>query len=247
RVLHALAQNRPVVSDPTQGGGTGEARAAIAIQQARQRRLRTFFAEQCHLPSGPDRLPASEPHMTNRLYGGRVIEDFLQPWNTKRIEDFEVAWKLLLGRWEGWQTLYGGKPTRLDIHVVSLGNAVPLQGTENAPFVKACSDQGMVIGHLANGYVELPRSDSFGNAYSIRLWESGPPRSRDLEGVVLLEVRPGEAIVAGIAWLSRAVKFDWTAPPSSYFCQDRDLEEQRKNVEREQHQRGNPLLWMPLF
>ena len=63
------------------------------------------------------------------------------------------------------------------------------------------------------------------------------PRSRDLEGVVLLEVRPGEVLVAGLVWLSRALKFDWTVPPSGYFCQDRDLEEQRKNVQEEQQRK----------
>jgi len=51
--------------------------------------------------------------------------------------------------------------------------------------------------------------------------------------VVLLEVRPGEVVPAGLVSLSRAVKFDWTTPPSMYFCQDRDLEEQRKTAQEE--------------
>jgi len=47
--------------------------------------------------------------------------------------------------------------------------------------------------------------------------------------VVLLEVRPGKVVVAGLVWMSRAVGFPWTTPASSYFCQDRDLEERRGN------------------
>lgn len=239
RVLRAFTQSRPLFLDPTEGGNPGEAKAALAIQQQRYELLRTFHAPDCAKPSSPDRLPLSQPHITNRLYGGRAIEDSLQPLRTKLIspkeQDFSAAWKLLAGRWEGWQTLFGGKPSPVSFHVISVGLPLPLSTPGAAPFVKACSDQGMVFGRLRDGYLELPRSDSFGLAYSIRLWEStAPMHSRDLEGVVLLEVRPGEVLVAGVISLSRALKFDWTAPPSSYFCQDRDLEEQRKNVREQQ-------------
>jgi hypothetical protein len=125
--------------------------------------------------------------------------------------------------------LFGGRPSPVSFHIISVGGPDGLQ-----PLVQACSDQGMVFGRLRGGYVELPRADSSAGAYSIRLWRSVAPRSRDLEGVALLDVRPGEALVAGVISLSRSIKFDWTAPPSSYFCQDRDLEEQRKNaIEKE--------------
>lgn len=237
RVLRALTQSRPIFIDPTEGGNPGEARAAIAMQQLRQQRMRTFYAPDCENPSSPERLPLSEPHTTDRLYG-KAIENHLQPLRTEIIDaslpKLRLARKLLVGRWAGWQTLFGGKPSPVSFHVISVGNPIPLQQIQPAPFVKACSDQGLVFGRIKDGYVELPRSDSFGGAYSVRLWKGTPPHSGDLEGVVLLEVRPGEVLVAGLVSLSRALVFDWTAPPSSYFCQDRDLEEQRKKAQEEQ-------------
>jgi len=237
RILRALTQDRPVFIDPTEGGNPGEARTAIAMQQLRQQRLRTFHAPDCEKASSPERLPLSESHTTDRRYGG-AIENHLQPLRTDLIDSSTeatqvVARKLLVGRWEGWQTLFGGKPKPVSFHVISVGDSPP-HAVQPGRFVKACSDQGMVFGRLRDGYVELPRSDSSGGGYSIRLWRSTAPNSRDLEGVVLLEVRPGEVLVAGLVSLSRAVKFDWTSPPSSYFCQDRDLEEQRKNAQEEQ-------------
>jgi hypothetical protein len=238
RILRALGQSRAVVVDPTAGGNPGETHAAITMQQLRQQRLRTFYAPDCKNASSPERLPLSEPHTTDRRHGS-AIEKHLQPILTNTIDgsnhsELIVARKLLVGRWEGWQTLFGGRPSSIFFHVISVGNPLPLQPLQPAPFVKACSDQGMVFGRLRDGYVELPRSDSSGGAYSIRLWRSSAPHSRDLEGVVLLEVRPGEVLVAGLVSLSRSVKFDWTVPPSSYFCQDRDLEEQRKNAQEEE-------------
>ena len=44
-------------------------------------------------------------------------------------------------------------------------------------------------------------------------------------------------MVAGLVWLSRVLKFDWTTPPSPYFCQDQDLEEWRKYAEAEQERK----------
>lgn len=233
RILRALGQSRALVVDPTAGGNPGEAQAAITMQQLRQQRLRTFYAPDCKNASSPERLPLSQPHTTDRRHGS-AIEKHLQPILTNTIDgsnhsELIVARKLLVGRWEGWQTLFGGRPSSISFHVISVDGPEKLQ-----PLVQACSDQGMVFGRLRGGYVELPRSDSFGGAYSIRLWRSSAPHSRDLEGVVLLEVRPGEVLVAGLVSLSRSVKFDWTAPPSSYFCQDRDLEEQRKNAKEEE-------------
>jgi len=241
RVLHALARIRPGVPDPQESGSPVEIHSRIAMQQVRLQRLRTFHAPACsqdptapEFLSSPDLLPLAEPHVTSPS-GEGTIKRRLRPMRTEKIEPDQkklpAALTLLVGRWEGWQTLFGGtKPTPLALHVISLGNPIPLRPAEVGPFVKVCSDQGMVFGQLQDGYLELPRSDSSGGAYSIRLWKSLAPHSRDLEGVILLEVRPGEVIVAGLVWLSRAVKFDWTSPPSSYFCQDRDLEEQRKNT-----------------
>jgi hypothetical protein len=157
---------------------------------------------------------------------------------TETIVESEAE-KLFVGRWEGWQTLFGGKPSPVSFHIISVAENV---------FVKACSDRGMIFGRLTEeGYLELPRFDSVGLAYSIRLWRSSAPRSRDLEGVALLEVRPSELLVAGLVWLSRALRFDWTTPPSSYFCQDRDLEEQRRYFREEKERMKSEETWKQEF
>ena len=108
--------------------------------------------------------------------------------------------------------------------------------------MKACSDQGMVLGRVRDGYLEFPRLDFSDLAYSVQLWMSSAPRSRDLEGVILLGVRPSEVVVAGLVWLSRAVRFDWSTPASSYFCQDRDLEERRRIARERQESKRRILL-----
>ncbi|MGH7411326.1 MAG: hypothetical protein ACREJ6_09775 [Candidatus Methylomirabilis sp.] len=237
RILLALTRSRPIVFDPTEGGNTGEANAAIAIQQERQHRLRTFHAPICASESTPARLPLAPQH-TGAWLDRKAIEDNLRPLGTNAIDveakEGDDGWvrpdTLLLGRWEGWQTLFGAKPSPISLHVISVDGP--------GPFVTACSDQGMVFARVKGGYVEFPRSDFSDLAYSIRLWRSGPPRSRDLEGVALLEVRPGKVVVAGLVWLSRAVRFDWSTPPSSYFCQDRDLEEWKNFVREKQEGKG---------
>jgi len=235
RVLRALTHNRPVVVDPTQGGSAGETNAAIAIQQERQHRLRTFYAPDCEVASSPKRLPVSAQPTGSWQYRD-TIEHHLKPLGTRTIDVIDddsidvdseegvggnIPSDILLpGRWEGWATPFGGTPSPVSFHVIRVDG--------HGRFVKACSDQGMVLARVKDGYLEFPRSDPFGLAYSIRLWNSRAPNSRDLEGVTLLEVRPGKVVIAGLVWLSRAVRFDWSSPPSSYFCQDRDLEEQRK-------------------
>lgn len=227
RMLRALALSRPIFLDPTQGGNALDATAAISIQQERQHLLRTFIAPgDCEHNSSVKRLPIAQQHT-----GGKVdlkaIKSNLKPLRTKDIDVVDEGIdpdmspdQLLIGRWEGWQTLFGGKPSTMSLHVIS----VEAQGR----LVSACSDQGMMFLRVKDGYLELPRTDSVGMAYSIRLWRSTAPHSQDLEGVALLEVRPGEVLVAGLVWLSRAVRFDWSTPASSYFCQDRDLEERKK-------------------
>jgi len=241
RVLHALTTIRPGTPDPQESGSAVEVHAKIAIQQVRQQRLRTFFAPNCGHPSSPDQLPLLEPHTTSRIHE-EVIVPNLRPVGVMNLSATDD--KLLVGRWEGWLTMFGGKATPVSYHVIVVGKPIPLRPPEAEPFVKACSDQGAVFGRIREeGYLELSRIDYSGLAFSIRLWRSSAPRSRDLEGVTLLEVRPGETIVAGLIWLSRPVKFDWTTPPSSYFCQDRDLEEQRRTTreeqERSKQQNGN--------
>jgi hypothetical protein len=236
RVLRALTQSRPGIVDPTQAGSAGEANAVLAIQQERNHRLRTYYAPGCKDPSSPEHLPIPPQH-TGSWHDRETIEKYLQPPGTQTIDPMprpgvggyinpEV---LLVGRWEGWETLAGNRSSPISFHVI----AVDGQGT----FVKACSDQSLVFGRVKDGYLEFPRTDAYGVAYSVLLWRSAPPHSQDLEGVTMLEVRPGKVAVAGLVWLSRAVRFDWTSPPSSYFCQDRDLEEQRKDFLEKQENR----------
>jgi hypothetical protein len=231
RLLDALAQMKRIVPDP-QFAHAGEANAAIVIQQHRQYRLLTYYAPTCWKKLSPKDLPASEQRKGGWL-SQAAIEKHLKPLHTEDIAEKEIqsARNLLVGRWQGWQTFFDSKPTPVSLYVISVGNPRPLNQPQDAPFIKACSDQGSVFGRLRDGYLELPRSDAFGAVYAIRLWRSTVRRSRDLEGVVLLETRPGEVVVAGLISLSRTVKFDWTTPPSNYFCQDRDLEEERKNAE----------------
>ena len=241
RISYALANRRPVIPETQGSSWTAiEMNNMIAIQQERLHRLRTFYA-----PGGCENDPrASEdslpiaPQHTGGWLDLKSVERHLKPVGTNIIDvkpragvSYVRADMLLPGRWEGWQMLFGDRPSPISFHVI----AVMGVGTDgDGLLVKACSDQGLVFGQVKDGYLELPRSDSSDMAYSIRLWKSAPPHSQDLEGVTLLEVRPGQVIVAGLAWVSRAVKFDWTTPPSSYFCQDRDLEEQRKKAQEEQ-------------
>lgn len=248
RVLHALTRIQTGVTDGELVSGAPATADPISILQERQHRLRTYLSPNCDRraealgESGrltPERLPIPERNTTRPL-GGRAIDHyFAKPSRTEDIRPGDD--KLLVGRWEGWLTLFGGKPAPISFHVISLGNPQPLAAPEldqeTGAFLKVCSDQGMVFGRVRDGHLDLPRSDRFGSEYSIRLWRSGRPRSRDLEGVALLEVRPGQTMVAGLVWLERAFKFDWTTPPSSYFCQDRDLEEQRKDVQEQQRRR----------
>lgn len=244
RLLLALTQMKRIVPDPNGYASPGEADTAIVIQQHQQHRLRTYLAEVCSDALSPGRLPASEQHTGGWLHQ-RDMQKHLKPVGASNLckddctgaHELEQARRLLVGRWHGWLTFFNMKPTALSFHVNSVGDPLPLDQPQNASFFTACSDQGSVFGRFTGGYVEFPWSDSFGSAYSIRLWRSPAPRSRDLEGVILLEVRPGEVVPAGLVSLSRAVKFDWTTPPSMYFCQDRDLEEQRKNVREAQEGR----------
>ena len=57
RLLHALSQMKRIVSDPTQFGNTGEANAAIVIQQHHQHRLLTYYAPTCWEKLSPKDLP----------------------------------------------------------------------------------------------------------------------------------------------------------------------------------------------
>ena len=246
RILLALTKSRPIFVDPTEGGNTATANAAIIIQQHRQHRLRTFYAPSCDERRSDD-LPIPEQHTGGQL-DLKAIEGNLRPLRTmnigppgsqsdtssKNLSDTRgdrpsdiLPDRLLVGRWDGWQTLSDGKASRVSLHVISVD--------AKQRFATACSDQGMVfLRIMKEGYLEWSRVDSLGLAYSVRLWASITPYTHELEGVTLLEIRPGKVIVAGLVRLSRPLVFDWSTPPSSYFCQDRDLEEQRRMAREEQ-------------
>jgi hypothetical protein len=95
-------------------------------------------------------------------------------------------------------------------------------------FVRACSSHGMIFGVLRDGFLELPGPRSSGLTYTMRLWRGGPT-DRDLEGVVLLDLRPNEESVGGLVWLSRTLTMEGARIPraTGYECEDRDLEDYR--------------------
>lgn len=223
RVLRALNGIRVIVSDPVQSPNATPANIQDAVQQERQHRLRTFIAPNCEQPSTGEHLPLFNERSASP-FTGKAIETRLQPLATKPIKVINIdgaiavsAKWLLEGRWEGWQTLADGKPSPVSFHIIDVFHA----------FVRACSDHGMVFGHLRDGFLELPGIQFSGLAYSIRLWRGGSPGYRDLEGVALLDLRPNEEIPAGLVWLTRAQKFQSSLMPTRYFCEDRELEDRR--------------------
>jgi hypothetical protein len=216
RVLRALNGIRVIVSDPVQSPNSTPANIQDAVQQERLHRLRTFIAPHCEQPSTGERLPLFNEHSASSSIGG-ILASRLQPLATRPIHRDALSMSLLPGRWEGWQTLADGKSSPISIHVIGIRDN----------FVRACTDQGMVFGVLRGDFLELPRPQSSGLAYSIRLWRGGPPNFRDLEGVALLDLRPNEWIVAGQVWLTRAQKLRSSLMPTGYFCEDRELEDRR--------------------
>ncbi len=229
-VLRALAHIRPIVPDPVQSPNATPAHIQITVQEERLHRLRTFMAPDCERHSSPERLPLSSGSSAGLRAGANG--DHLRPFGARRFDapkwvDGELKKtdpKLLLeGRWEGWQTLADGKANPVFLHVIEVQRI----GAEEPYYVRACSDQGMVLGRVKDGVLEFARSESPAFSYSIKLWKSGPPHYGDLEGVALLEIRPKQEVVAGLVWLSRAPKFPGIVPPSEYPCKNRALEDEK--------------------
>jgi len=218
RILRALNEIRSGAVDAEMVSIAPATGNPVALQQERQHRLRTYYAPNCE-KTNASMPPMLEQRTTARPAFGPAGDYSRRPHLTEEILT-DGSEPLLVGRWKGWQTLFGTKPSPISLDVLS----VEFGGA----FVRACSDQGLVFGRVISGYLEVPRTDGVGRAYALRLWKSTSPKLNDLEGVVLLEARPGETLVAGLVWLSRDLKFDWTISPSNYFCQDRDLEEQRR-------------------
>ena len=206
------------VSDPVDSPNPTPARTQDALLHERLRRWRTFIAPACAVRSTGHVLPEFNQHVPPR--DGVAAGRQLQPMSTVPLtlgQTDVVPAVLLPGRWEGWQTLPDGKPTRVFFHISEIDQT----------FVKACSSHGMVFGVLRGGFLEFPGPQSSGIAYTFRLWRSGPPTFRDLEGVALLELRPNEELVAGLVWLTRAQRLFSSFMPTGYHCEDLELEDQR--------------------
>jgi hypothetical protein len=231
-VLRALAQVKAAVPDPSQGGGTGaNAHTQVVIQQERRFQLQTFIAPDCNWHSSPASLPV--PSGSSTGYGANVSGSRLRPIGARRLDEpdwFDGELRpgdpvllLKFGRWEGWQSTAEGKATPIFLHVLDVRGS----GSDKSHYVSACSDQGLVVGRVKDGVLEFARSESPAFSYSVKLWKSGPPYYRDLEGVALLRIRPTQDVVAGLVWLSRSPKLDGMTLPARYSCQDRSIEDER--------------------
>ena len=231
RVLQALNELRTIIIDPVNFGDTSEANAHILIRYERVQRLKSFIAPDCENPSSPGRLPLSDQHRAPLP----LINIRLQPPATRPISNLDpdvTPTQLLRGRWDGWLTVAGGRPSHLFLQVV---------GVDADSFVLACSDQGMVFGTLRGGFLEWQIALSPGLTHSIRVWRSGPPHYRDLEGVALLDQRPGEEIVAGLVWLKREPKRAASFMPTGYPCRDLELEDKRERLGPPELKRALPI------
>ena len=221
-VLRALAEvdnTTPLSFD------NGSARyTVVAIQQERQDRLRAFVAPSCEKPPPPGPL-AVLPGLRDRLMRlfapGSIREtddQFVRPAFGRPVTFDNAA--QLQGRWQGWVTARERKATRVFFEVVHVDTVA----------VKACSDQGLVMGMLENQALEFPRPEALTVASRMRLWWA-PPDYQQLAGVVLLELQPGQEVINGSVWLERAVNYDGSPPPLTYACQDREIEDLKRQRE----------------
>ena len=233
-VLRVISHIRPANPNPIQFSNDTPAHIQIAVQEERLHRLRTFIAPDCDRRSSPERLPLSSGSSTGS--GGGGSGDHLRPLGARRLDAPRLIdgvlretepKQLLEGRWEGWQTLADGKPSPVSLQVIEVQRI----SADEPYYVRACWDQGMVLGRVKDGVLELARSESPAFSYSIKLWKSGVPHYGDLEGVALLEIRPNQEVVAGLLWLSRAPKLLGAVRPSDYSCKDRSLEDERLTAE----------------
>jgi hypothetical protein len=229
RVLRALNDTKAATEDPTQSRNTTPRNIQDAVQEEQRHRLQTFIAKPCDRPASPSNLPDFNERST-RFRAEKALATNLRPLLARDIciagcDVSDVpANRLLPGRWEGWQTLADGKAVPLFLHITADVRAT--EGDREG-VVQVCSSNGMVFGVLHDGFLELPGPRIAGLTYAFRLWRGGP-HHRDLEGVVLLDLRPKDEVVAGLVWLTRAPKFAWSLMPTAYFCEDREFEDRRQ-------------------
>ena len=191
------------------------------IQVATQDRLRSFWAPTCETLLADEQPKSSAAWSAIKRFFGRtaapVTSHRALPLLARPFSDPDAWRELLSDRWAGWQSLHDRRLSRIELHIVD----VSLAG-----YVRACSDQGMVLGRIEEGALILQRSEGLSARTRLKLWMSAP-HFRDLEGVVLRETDPGVEVIAGLVWLSRALELPGSVPASDYGCFDRDLQEDR--------------------
>ncbi len=218
RILAALIQIKASASETRSYQSPAITAKHIEIQLTRQERLRTFLAPECQPTSSkaPNGSVSSSPseHSKRTTNGTWPKPIFARP-----IDLDAGARKWLQGRWDGWLHFHDGRSVRLWFQITD----VEFEG-----YVKACSDQGMVMGGVTDdGVLQLPRPESLAFGSRILLWKS-PPHYYDLEGVVVLEMEPGQELDSGLVWLSRALSLADFPLPSDYPCQDKEILDRRK-------------------
>jgi hypothetical protein len=88
----------------------------------------------------------------------------------------------------------------------------------------------MVMGSVTDeGVLQLPRPETLAFGSRILLWRS-PPHYYDLEGVVVLEIEPGQELDSGLVWLSRALSLADFPLPTEYACQDPEILDRRNKT-----------------
>jgi len=157
------------------------------------------------------------------------------PAFTREIDLDEEGIRRLKGRWDGWIHFYHARsPVPLWVQVTEVLSA-PLfdGGVQGLGYVRACTDQGLVMGRVEKtGILHLPRPEALALGSRILLWRS-PPDYDDLEGVVLLEIEAGEWLERGLVWLSRALNSASSAdfaPPTDYACQSKEILDRRNRA-----------------
>ncbi len=229
RVLAALGASRTSASELRGYLSPVLTTKQLDVLRARQDRLRTFWAPECK----PTNLPSSESSSTWGSAGGLFVRPSERsshpanfPWSPPALFRPIVVTtpegrQRLLGRWEGWLSFHDDKSFPLWMHIVEV---------TPGGYVKACSDQGMIMGTVSEkGVLQLPRREAFSLGSRILLWR-GPPHNDDLEGVVLLETAANLEVDSGLVWLSRALSRADAILPTEYVCQDKEILDRRKET-----------------
>jgi hypothetical protein len=241
RILAAMSGPRFRFAE---GDNSLDAARQIAIHHARQERLQSFVAPECR----PTRSTTTEssPSGISTAYDEvrRFFERLSQPSNrsisqawplpafARKIDVDRDGLKRLKGRWDGWIHFYH---VRSSVPLWVQVTEVPYNTDQNnrevgLGYVRACTDQGLVMGRVEeNGILQLPRREALAFGSRILLWRS-PPDYDDLDGVVLLEIEPGQWLESGLVWLSRALSSASSAefaPPTDYLCQSKEILDRR--------------------